>query len=138
MRSLLDIVTESRGMPDRIRVQAPSEDRPKSPDSNRQFKQVTVYTRPEITWMHVWPLSYHDEMQWQRRIPGRSKSGQTLCHEEGNYIYFLLENPVGNGWDMIGVYNTKEEMLYFDTSLVNFEDWTGAVFTVPMRELSPS
>jgi hypothetical protein len=85
----------------------------------------------------MYPFSYHDELNWQRRIPGESKHGKTLTHEEGNYIYFLLEQPSGKSWDLVGIYNMKEETLYFDTQIRNFESWMGANFSVTMREFRP-
>lgn len=137
MKQLIDIVNESDlKMPRYITVQAPYEDSPKTPD-NDKFKQVRVETIPEVAWTHMYPLSYHDELNWQRRITGESKHGKTLCHEEGNYIYFLLEQPSGKSWDLIGMYNIKEEMLYFDTLIRNFESWMGANFSVSMSELRP-
>lgn len=123
-------------MPRYIRVQAPSTDSPQFPDSTR-FKQVTVETIPEIAWTHIYPLSYYDELNWQRRIPGESKHGKTLCHEEGNRIYFLLEQPNGKNWDLVGIYNLQEETLYMDTLLRNFESWMGSNFSVLMREFNP-
>lgn len=138
MKSVLDIVKESSDkMPRYIRVQAPYEDNPRLPDSNKPFKQVTVETIPEIAWSHIYPLSYHDELNWQRRIPGESKHGKTLCHEEGNHIYFLLEQPSGKNWDLVGLYNLQEETLYMDTLLRNFESWMGSNFSVSMREFNP-
>lgn len=137
MKSVLDIVKESSDkMPRYIRVQAPSTDSPQFPDSTR-FKQVTVETIPEIAWTHIYPLSYYDELNWQRRIPGESKHGKTLCHEEGNRIYFLLEQPNGKNWDLVGIYNLQEETLYMDTLLRNFESWMGSNFSVLMREFNP-
>lgn len=137
MKQLIEILSESNlKIPRYIRVQAPYEDSPKAPDSDK-FKQVRVETIPEVAWAHMYPLSYLDELNWQRRIPGESKHGKTLCHEEGNYIYFLLEQPSGKSWDLIGMYNIKEEMLYFDTLIRNFESWMGANFSVSMSELRP-
>lgn len=132
MRSIIEIVKESSGsIPNRIRVQAPWSE---PATDSQKFKQVYVDTIPEIAWVHIYPLSLQDEMSWQRRIPGESKSGKTLCHEEGNYVYFLLEQPNGKGWDLIGIYNIKEECLYIDTTLSNFESWIGSRFSVTMRE----
>ncbi len=137
MKSVLDIVKESSDkMPRYIRVQAPSTDSPQFPDSTR-FKLVTVETIPEIAWTHIYPLSYHNELNWQQRIPGESKSGITLCYEEGNYTYFLLEQPSGKNWDLVGLYNLKDEMLYVNTTLGNFQNWMGANFSVTMTEMVP-
>ena len=131
MKSVLDIVSEASGMqyrmPKYIKVQSPKDWK----------KTVTVETIPDVAWAHMYPFSYYDELNWQRRIPGESKHGKTLCHEEGNYIYFLLEQPSGKSWDLVGMYSMKEEMLYFDTQIRNFESWMGANFSVSMRELRP-
>lgn len=125
MKQLIDIVNESGlKMPRYITVQKPD-------DWN---KSVRIETIPEIAWTHMYPFSYRDEIEWQRRIPGESKHGKTLCHEEGNYIYFLLEQPSGKSWDLIGTYDMKEEMLYFDTQIRNFESWMEANFSVSMTE----
>ena len=128
MREVLDILNEARhynGMPEKIRVQNPAD----------FTKHSVVWTRPEITWEHMYPFSYHDEIEWQKRIPGESKHGKTLCHEEGDYIYFLLEQPSGKSWDLIGTYDMKDEMLYFDTLIRNFESWMGSKFTCTMIEI---
>jgi hypothetical protein len=128
MKSLLDIVNESDlKMPRYITVRKP----------NDWKSTVRIETIPEVAWAHMYPFSYHDELNWQRRIPGESKHGKTLTHEEGNYIYFLLEQPSGKSWDLVGIYNMKEETLYFDTLIRNFESWMGANFSVSMREFRP-
>ncbi len=138
MKDLLQTIEEVNGkMPRYIHVQAPYEDNPRMPDTNKPFKMVNVETIPEIAWSHMYPLGYYDELNWQRRIPGKSKHGITLCHEEGDYIYFLLEKPTGNGWDLVGLYKMSEETLFIDTLLRNFVSWMGADFPITMREIVP-
>ena len=125
MRTLLDIVNESKEMPKRIRVQAPWSE---PATDSQKFKQVYVDTIPEIAWAHIYPLSLQDEMSWQRRITGEDK----LCYEEGNYIYFL--SAEGSNWNLVGIYDTKEENLYMDSRLKDFENCMGSRFSVTMHE----
>lgn len=131
MKELLEIVTEGLKMPAKIHVQVDASTVSKHPVDQSKTKIVTVETRPEVTWLHCYPISWHDELQWQRRITGTDKT----TVEEGNWIYFLhLE---GSKWELYGIYNTVEECLYFDLPIRDFEQTAGVNFHVSMSERNP-
>lgn len=130
MKPLLDFINEDKNLPQYITVQAPVTDRPTPEGESQKFKKVRVETRPEITWMHRYIFSFHDELNWQRRIVGTDK----LTHEEGNYIHFMVLD--GSTWTIYAMYNTKEEMLYCD-NIRDVERTAGVNFSVSMNSADP-
>ena len=117
-------------MPQYITVQVPLNDHPRLVDSPKAFKKVRVETRPEFTWEQAYPFGYHDELNWQRRISGNDK----LCHEEGNWIHFLVSEN-GKTWRVYALYSIADEMLYCD-NIRDCEKSAGANFLVLMKSVT--
>lgn len=126
MKSLLQYVTEGRNLPQYITVQVPLNDHPRLVDSPKAFKKIRVETRPDFTWEQMYPLNYHDELNWQRRITGNDK----LTHEEFNWIHFLVSDD-GKNWRIYALYDTADEILYCD-NIRDVEKSSGANFSVSM------